>query len=91
MNAPSVSSVPAFVHLTYTGFDAGKLLCDGPRLPEGEYAHATYAPLHLEEYRAKCCPQCLKVFADYAYNDGDEMPAWVAELRNPEPSPAPVA
>lgn len=69
------------VHLTYTGFSAGSLLCGKPR-ENGEYAHAIYAPLHNQAYRAKVCRGCLKVYAEGAYDDtDDDIPSWVQALR----------
>ena len=61
------------LHLTYTGFSAGSLLCGKPR-ENGEYAHAIYAPLHNQAYRAK-------VYAEGAYDTDDDMPSWVQALR----------
>jgi hypothetical protein len=40
-----------------------------------------YSPLHLADFRAKCCIDCLKVWANEAYDEGDEMPEWVKEAR----------
>ncbi len=80
----------AIVHLTHIGVSAGVLLCGSPRVADGDYAHASMAPLASEAFRARCCPECLKVWAMDAYEDGDEMPAWVREVRSPAPVAAPV-
>lgn len=69
------------MHLTETGYNAGRLLCLAPRNPDDRNVHAMHAPLHLEAFRAQCCPACLKVWACEAYDDGDEMPQWVADIR----------
>lgn len=69
------------VHLTETGFHAGRLLCMASREHDGRNVHAMHAPLHLDTFRAQCCPDCLKVWACEAYDDGDNMPQWVADIR----------
>lgn len=70
------------VHLTFTGFDAGKLLCNIPRNEhEQTLVHAVYAPLDKPEFRANCCQECLKVWAQYAYDEGEDMPDYIKELR----------
>lgn len=76
------------IHLTYTGPNAGRILCEAPRESNGEYAHATYCPLDNPAFRAKVCPECLKTWALYAYDDQDDMPDWVRELRSQAPAPA---
>ncbi len=67
------------VHLSETGFNAGRRLCLST---QEKSVHAAYAPLHRQEFRAGCCPECLKVWALEAYEDGDEMPDWVIKIRS---------
>ena len=69
------------IHLSETGFHAGRLFCLGTKTDSDTSAHGMYAPLHLADFRAKCCPACLKVWAVEAYDEGDEMPEWVIETR----------
>lgn len=61
------------IHLTLTGYYAGHLLCGGERDPGNEHVHAVYAPLHIDEYRARVCSECLKVYA--ATYEPDEIAA----------------
>ena len=70
------------IHLTETGFHAGSRLCLTSRDDGAQNAHASYAPLHLSAFRAQCCDVCLSVWANEAYDDGDEMPEWVIEKRS---------
>ena len=72
------------IHLTEMGLLAGRRLCLSPVYNENDEAvHAAYAPLDRNpEYRARCCPKCLKVWADEAYDVGDDMPAWVVDMRS---------
>ena len=69
------------IHLTHTGPAAGQLICGNERQPEGDYVHAAWAPLKNAVFREKCCPDCLKTWALYAYDEGDEMPDWVKTER----------
>ena len=69
------------MHLSFTGVDAGVRLCGEPRTPDTQSVHAVYAPLHKPEFRQTCCPKCLGVWAVEAYEDEDEMPTWVWEMR----------
>ena len=69
------------IHLTETGYNAGRLFCLNTMQADDSKAHGSYAPLHLADFRSKCCKDCLKVWADEAYDDGDEMPEWVADMR----------
>lgn len=69
------------LHLTETGLHAGRLLCEGERRAEDQHAHAVYAPLHLSDFRARTCANCLRVWAREAYDEGEAMPAWVGEMR----------
>ena len=73
------------IHLTHTGFYAGSLLCGKPR-DNREHAHAVYAPLHNLGYRQKVCLDCLRVYAQDAYDETDEdMPEWIQALREVTP------
>ena len=76
-------------HLTYTGPSAGQTLCGATREASGQYAHATYCPLDNPDYRVKVCPECLKTWAVYAYDDDDDMAAWVQALRPTPPATGP--
>ena len=69
------------IHLTETGAHAGRTYCETPREHGGQYAHGAYAPLHLADFRAKCCAHCLTVWANEAYDETDEMPQWVRDTR----------
>lgn len=68
-------------HLTLTGFYAGETLCGTPRNNEDTYTHAVYSPLHKQEFRAKCCKECLKVYLE-SYEEDEELPSWANELDN---------
>jgi hypothetical protein len=74
------------IHLTETGLHAGRRLCLTERSDGAQNAHAALAPLHLAEFRARCCHACLTVWAREAYDDTDEMPDWVLTMRNEEPT-----
>lgn len=67
------------IHLSETGYYAGRRLC---LAQDGQSVHAVYAPLHKEEFRQKVCPECLKSYAIYGYDEGDEMPDWVQKIRS---------
>lgn len=74
------------IHLTETGFNAGRPFCLTDRVAATQagdtFQHGAYAPLHKDDVRALCCPECLKVWALEAYDDTDtDMPEWVAEIR----------
>lgn len=69
------------IHLTETGFHAGRRFCMSNRSDGAQSVHGMYAPLDNPEFRAKCCPDCLKVWALEAYDDGDDMPQWVSDIR----------
>ena len=45
------------IHLSVTGFEAGRRLC---LATDGRSVHAAYAPLDKEPFRTACCPECLK-------------------------------
>lgn len=70
------------IHLSETGYYAGRRLC---LAQDGQSVHAVYAPLHKEEYRQRVCPECLKSYAIYGYDEGDEMPEWVHKIRSEHP------
>ena len=70
------------IHLTETGFHAGRPLCGVAREDATEKVHAVYSPLNNPSFRAQVCPDCLRVWALEAYEDGDEMPEWVQEMRS---------
>jgi len=69
------------IHLTETGFHAGRRLCLTSRDDGAQNAHASYAPLRDAAFRANCCAACLKTWADEAYDDGDDMPDYITALR----------
>jgi hypothetical protein len=69
------------IHLSETGYHAGRLFCLGTKSEADVSAHGMYSPLHLANFREKCCQKCLKVWADEAYDEGDEMPDWVVSMR----------
>ena len=70
------------IHLTETGYNAGRLFCLSTMAEDDTKVHGACAPLHLADFRGKCCKDCLKVWATEAYDDDDEMPAWVSEMRS---------
>lgn len=70
------------IHLTFVGYAAGKLLCGKQRAPTDNCQHAMLAPVNNPEFRSKVCDSCLREYAGNAYDDGDEMPDWVSELRD---------
>ena len=70
-------------HMTYTGYAAGNLLCNMVRNESiMSLVHASYAPLNNPEYRKQVCLCCLKVWADYAYDEVEEMPDYIREIRD---------
>ena len=69
------------IHLTETGFYAGRRLCPANRADGEPNAHAIYAPLNKADYRAGVSPECLKTWANKAYEPTDAMPEWVQSLR----------
>ena len=69
------------VHLTEQGYNAGRRLCLSDRNDGERNVHAAYAPLDNPEFRKECCPACLKVWADEAYDEDDEMPDYIQHLR----------
>lgn len=73
------------IHLTEQGSQAGRKLCFDAKVQyhDSGRVHAAYAPLNNPEFRAKCCPRCLMVWATEAYDDEDsnDMPLWVKLAR----------
>jgi hypothetical protein len=71
------------IHLTETGFHAGRRLCLTPRhQDDGSFnVHAAYAPLRDSDFRDDCCAACLKTWANEAYDVGDDMPGYITALR----------
>jgi len=67
-----------FVHLSETGFNAGRRLCISI---SGRSVHAMYAALDNPVFRASCCTKCLGIWANSAYEIGDEMPDYIRALR----------
>lgn len=78
---PENTAPREIVHLTETGPNAGRRLCLTDRFDGAPNVHAAYAPLHKQAFRDNVCPACLQVWADDAYQDGDAMPVYIAELR----------
>jgi hypothetical protein len=71
----------AIVHLSETGFHAGRRLCLAPKDVSSRSVHAMYAPLHNPAFRETVCPKCLTVWATEAYETGDDMPDFIVEAR----------
>lgn len=69
------------IHLTETGVNAGRRLCLTNRNDGQRNVHAAHAPLHLSDFRKDCCQECMKIWADEAYDEGDEMPEYIQALR----------
>lgn len=71
------------IHLSETGLNAGRRLCFSQN---GDSVHAMYAPLHNPEFRETVCLDCLRVWANEAYDDADEndgsMPDYIKEIRS---------
>ena len=71
------------IHLTETGYNAGRLFCLSTMAADDTKVHGAYAPLHLADFRGKCCQACLKVWATEAYDEtDDDMPEWVIAMRS---------
>lgn len=68
----------AILHLSVTGYEAGRRLC---LATDDRSVHAAYAPLDSAQFRALCCPECLRLWAEMAYDPDDAMPNWVALMR----------
>lgn len=69
------------IHLSETGLHSGRRLCLAPRDETSRSVHAVYAPLYKEEFREQVCAACLKIWADEAFEDGDVMPDYIAQIR----------
>ncbi len=69
----------AKMHLTLSGSMAGQVLCGAPRVAGGLYAHYSLTPVESAEVRAKLCPACLREVALSYREDGEEVPAYLAE------------
>ena len=69
------------IHLTETGLNAGRRLCLTSSADGQRNVHAAYAPLHLSDFRRDTCHECLKIWADEAYTEGEEMPEYIKTLR----------
>lgn len=70
------------IHLTETGYNAGRLFCLNAMSADDTKVHGSYAPLHQADFRGKCCSDCLKVWALEAYDDTDtDTPEWVLSIR----------
>lgn len=68
------------LHLTHTGFYAGRPICGAERSPEDRHIHAVYAPLDNAELRGQVCPDCLKVWTN-SYDDDEPAPDWVRAMK----------
>lgn len=69
------------VHLSETGQHAGRRFCGAARDDGNRSVHAMYAPLQNPEFRASVCKACLTAWALEAYDDGENMPAYIVEAR----------
>jgi hypothetical protein len=69
------------IHLTETGYNAGRRFCLTDRHDGQRNVHAAHAPLHLADFRRDTCQQCLKIWAMEAYEDGDDMPDYIRDIR----------
>lgn len=69
------------IHLTETGSNAGRRLCLTDRNDGQRNVHAAYAPLHLPDFRRDTCQECLAIWATEAYDEADEMPDYIQEIR----------
>lgn len=76
-------STVATIHLTLTGYDAGRVLCGahkGEAAAHGDtFQHAVYADLTAPTL----CPACLAVWND----DSDDEPAPASTVTHPHPAP----
>ena len=77
----TTNDTTTLVHLTETGYHAGRRLCLTDRYDGARNMHAAYAPLNNSKFRATVCTDCLKVWANDAYTDGEPMPDYIAALR----------
>jgi hypothetical protein len=69
------------VHLSEAGLHAGRRLCGAARDDGNRSVHAIYAPLQRPEFRATVCQACLYVWAVEAYDEGESVPDYIAEVR----------
>lgn len=69
------------IHLTEQGTNAGRRLCLTNRSDGSRNVHAAQAPLHLIDFRRDTCQQCLRIWAEEAYDERDEMPDYIRALR----------
>lgn len=69
------------IHLTETGYNAGRRLCCTAHDDGARNVHAMHAPLDNDQFRAQCCLNCLLVWAMEAYDASDDMPAYIRKLR----------
>jgi len=69
------------VHLSETGLHAGRRFCRAARDDGTRSVHAMYAPLQKPEFRATVCEACLTIWALEAYDDGETIPEYIAQLR----------
>lgn len=74
----------AVTHLTFTGILAGTRLCGSEEAAAS--AHAVYAPLHLADFRARCCPECLDVWED-DHTGPDDTPVLSRPMHDPRQLP----
>lgn len=69
------------IHLSEIGINAGQRFCLAPRDGTSRSVHAMYAPLDNVDFRETVCAKCLSIWATEAYEDGDQMPEYIAEAR----------
>lgn len=69
------------VHLSETGLHAGRRLCLAPTDQSSRSVHAIYAPLSNSTFLATVCEKCLHIWALEAYDDGENIPDYLVELR----------
>lgn len=75
------AQAPQIVHLSETGVYAGRRLCLAPADQSNRSVHAIYAPLYNLTFRETVCQKCLTVWAVEAYEPGEDMPDYIAEVR----------
>lgn len=77
----ATAAAPQVVHLSETGLNAGRRFCGASRDDGNRSVHAVYAPLQPTEFRQNVCEACLTIWANEAYEEGDSMPEYIAEVR----------
>lgn len=77
----ATAAIRQVVHLSETGVNAGRRFCSASRDDGNRSVHAMYAPLHAPEFRQNVCEACLSIWANEAYEEGDSMPEYIAEVR----------